>query len=149
MNDLAQRLAAIEDASQFARSKGALDCEIADAKNALRRQAVLESIREDADAECDYRAAVRAIEDALTAAERGITASQLFECFEHGYNRRNKLQFSRALDFVLGHAAVAEIELDGVETYVRTDTEFFVDGIEPVVHGPRAYRTKGRDADER
>ncbi|MYE70856.1 MAG: hypothetical protein F4237_12505 [Gemmatimonadetes bacterium] len=149
MNDLKMRLDAIEEARQHALESGALGSDAAWARDMLISEAVLEFMRESADASYEYNDAVRTIEDALTAAERGATASQLLECFEHGHGCRDRLQFSRALDFVLGHAAVAELEIDGVETYVRMDTEFFLEGIEPVAHGSQAYCTKGCDADER
>ena len=90
------------------------------------------------------------IEDALADAERGITMNELLDLFGRGPDRRDVSDvrlFLSALSSVLGHAAVAEIDLDGVETYVRTDSEFFREGIEPVgpPEGLTTYRTKGAD----
>ena len=149
MNNLAQRLAAIEEVSQYARSNGALDHEITYAKNELRKEAVLECLREDAKAECEYHDAVRAIENMLADAERGLTAKKLLKRIRASRGACDKGTFVSALDCVLiVNNGVSAITLDGVETFLRTDTEFFRESIELVEPESEAsyavYRTKDK-----
>ena len=149
MIDLAQRLAAIEEVSQYARSKGALDHEIIYAKNELRKEAVLESLRDDANAECDYHDAVHMTENMLAFTERGLTAKKLLKRIRASRGACDEDAFDAALEGVLiANNGVDVITLDGVETFLRTDTEFFRESIELVAPESEAscavYRTKGK-----
>lgn len=148
MSNLAQRLAAIEEVSQYARSNGALACEITHAKNELRKEAVLESLREDAEAECEYHDAVYMIENMLAFKERGLTAKKLLKRIRASRGACGKGAFENALEWVLiADNGVDVITLDGVETFLRTDTAFFRESIELVAPESEAscavYRTKG------